>query len=560
MCAITGQGRSSLATCLGASFIVALGFAIMLPRLLSPEFGLLDDGHTVKVAKDLGLAASGGDVGLAWRLEHDRGRLRPAYWMFNAAQYLAWGQNARAFFLVNSAALGLTAVCVAGAVLLASGDRLAALLTGLSYVLLPPVVENYYTLSKQEVPFALLLAVALCCWAGARARADDNPARSRYLLIASAVALLLAYFTKETAQVMVLVAATWVVVQVLKPAVSRSDGAWRVDCWFLVVNAVFVALFWIGWLLSGIAPIATGSYSQRYSLSGATPLLGALGYLVWYLRDFPLLLPLLAFARWDARRRARDPWLLWLPVIWSLLWTSIMLPWSSVLEYYLLPAGLGVAVMTGLGLAATLRAVREPGRAIRIVAAVVLALVLLSLPVTLGNSVSNARVQLLTDTANARLIDFLHASAPSSAVVLVNIPRANEYVYEVLMHLSVLRERPDLRVDHAGADATQRPGPVLIATPIMVNQPSASVRLAVHEPGARHWRDELHRQLPARARRVYRRVEHTPLLATHLQRPFCPLLRALGAPNDNLLCTPPPDLLDRREFGYGWEVYQIDGG
>src|SRR5262249_30737117 len=152
--------------------------------------------------------------------------------------------------------------------------------------------------------------------------------------------------------------------------------------------------------------------------------------------------------------------------------------------------------------------------------------------------ISNARVQLATDTANARLIEFLDTRAPSPATALVNMPRPSEYVHEVFMHMRVFHHRPDLRVDYIDADATRWPGPVLIATPIMVNQPTASARLGIHAVGAQLWRDELHRRLPGDARLVYRGVERARLVSTHLQLPFCPLLLAYGVRN-NILCAPP---------------------
>ena len=65
-----------------ASVLAALTLAVMIPRLRSAQFGLLDDGVTMYVSRALGHALGAGDPGLILRLELERGRFRPLCWLF----------------------------------------------------------------------------------------------------------------------------------------------------------------------------------------------------------------------------------------------------------------------------------------------------------------------------------------------------------------------------------------------------------------------------------------------------------------------------------------------
>src|SRR4029453_992558 len=110
---------------------------VMTPRLLCPNFGLLDDGVTIEVARRI---VGQVDALLPFTLEVHRGRFRPWYWVHNALQYALWGPSPLGFFIANGVALLLTGLAVAAAVALATKDALASAFGGLAYLLSPPVV------------------------------------------------------------------------------------------------------------------------------------------------------------------------------------------------------------------------------------------------------------------------------------------------------------------------------------------------------------------------------------------------------------------------------------
>jgi hypothetical protein len=533
------------------SILAALTLAVMVPRLVSAQFGLLDDGVTIYVSRALGTALEQGDPTLVLRLEHERGRFRPCYWLFGALQHAVWGASPLGFFIGNALALLCTALCVSATVAGVSRDRLAGLLAGVAYVLSPPVIEGYYTLSKPEVPLALWLAVSLWGWVSARVEAERAPRRSRRLFVVSAVALFAAYFTKETAQVMVLVSGGWVLATWLTRRGAHPPGAARIDRWYLAVNLAWTTLFWAIRVGVGTAAIAAGGDSQRYALNGAAIVSSALGHAVWYARDFPLLVPLLAFLAWRRVRGTRlDPWLLAVPVLWVLAWTAIMLPWPTIYEYYLLPAAIGVAIVMGIGTTEVVRALSTlpgPGKAVAVALVIVM---IVCLPLTLANAVTNGRIQLAVDAANARVVDFLAATSPPGGRVLVHLTPPNEYVDELTLHL-VLKGRSDVRVQYRDDPATHDGQPALIARPYVSNRPMPGVRLPVPDRGAAPSPDADRGHLVQRVRQRLR------MLATPVPRSICDVLARSDA-HATLFCTGQRRFLDRRTFEYGWEVYRVD--
>jgi hypothetical protein len=525
---------------------------IMTPRLLCPNFGLLDDGVTIEVARRI---VGQGDALLPFTLEVHRGRFRPWYWVHNALQYALWGPSPLGFFIANGVALLLTGLAVAAAVALATKDALASAIGGLAYLLSPPVVENYYTLSKPEVPLALWLAVSLGGWAGARAQWETAPRRSRGLLAASALALLFAYLTKETAQAMLVVSVLCVIALRRLPGITRQPSAERIDRWCLAMNLAGTALFWAVRAAVGTAAIGAGGDSHHYAVSGQVLAASALRHLAWYVRDFPLLAPLLAFVWWRERHRLRaDPWLVLVSVFWIIAWTLIMLPWHSTFEYYLLPAAIGVSALTGIGMASVVRSLGASRRAVRMVARTLLILTVVLAFLSLATALTNGRLQVAIDAANQRLVDFLATAVVRHGTVLVNLSDPNEYVAELALHLHVLKDRRDVKVDYLGGRDLREGDAILVAAPMMRNQPTPSIRMAISEVDATRSHAALSARLGRQADVVYRHTERFRLLMAQLHAPLCVLVPGSAA-RAPLFCGS-RRFLDTRKFAYGWEVYR----
>ena len=124
---------------------IALAVSRQLPRLASPQFGLLDDGLTLQTGREvIGRWSS------TLHLIPETGRFFPAYWLAYSAVFGIVGVRPLAFFTVNLLLLaGLLAV-LARLVRLGGGTRLQAAIVAVLFAFSGPVVETFYTLSKAE--------------------------------------------------------------------------------------------------------------------------------------------------------------------------------------------------------------------------------------------------------------------------------------------------------------------------------------------------------------------------------------------------------------------------
>jgi len=280
----------------------------------------------------------------------------------------------------------------------------------------------------------------------------------------------------------------------------------------------------------------------------------------WLARDFPFLLPLLPLAAAAVvGGRSASRRLILYAGVWMAGWLAVYLPWPVTFEYYLLPFAFGAAALAGtvVGDAWTSRS-REHPAARRCVAWSVLVASASLWVAALVNASADARVQLAVDRANADLVDFL-AGLPGRSRVLVNT-RVNEYLIELPMHLSQIKRRPDIIVEHVTApDRTGPPAPDLfVVTAEMANKPTPTVRIALDEPGVRHDNAMLSAILAGRAEPVYRTARHTRLVELGIHRLLCPA--TVSPRSDVTYCPGDRGVIDRRLFSYGWQVHRLMRG
>jgi len=554
---ITPSTKRSLLIC---GLVALAATVVMLPRLVSPHFGLLDDGVLPIASAAVVRQITGQDLGALFRFESHKGLFRPVYWLWGGGQYLLWGANPLAFFLMLYLSLIATSLLVLGAVTTATKDPRAGLLAGLAFVLSPPVVENYYTASKAEPILALCLALSVWFLYRALDVADRDTPRSRRRLAAAAVFLLLGYLSKGTAHAMILVSGLWTITAWWRQGRSGDSQRFGVVRWYFIANLACAGIYWGAVALSGTAGIAAGGYSSGYTFAPGTMIKSLLSHVAFYIRDFPLFLILGGvWAATAMRARDGEPssvrWLVVDCTSWVVGWTAIMLPWQSTLEYRLLPVSIGVSMATGILLSAFARQeYRTPRRMGWVAKGTLIAGLGLTL-VVLINDVTNARIQLTVDASNMALIDHLASHAPPNGTVLVNLPEPSEYVWEVRQHLAAFRGRRDIKVGyfHGGEDVA--PG-TFVATPVVRHQPFPTVRVELYESGVQAWNAELSARLGDRTTLVYREVARVPLLYVALEQPVCPVLLAANI-QDGVYCGTGRPVIDRRVFQYGWEVYVV---
>ncbi|RPI34138.1 MAG: hypothetical protein EHM70_03820 [Chloroflexota bacterium] len=522
---------------------------LMLPRLVSPHFGLFDDGTTIIRAQEI---ASG-----TWNLEEDleAGRTRPLYWLFYTATYSLFGANPFWFFVVNTLVLAGTALGILYLVRQMGGSRLQAGLTALLFALSGPVIENFYTLSKAE-PLQMALLVLSMVWLAPFARLNRRWKKGLAFLAAT-LTLLLAAAAKETTLFVFPISAVWLAAAWIRRLRGSSEGFEARGTYFLA-NGLAVAGSLALRSLFVSQGLTSGSYTNGYVIDPARMLSAALSWLGWLGRDFIYLVPLvlLAVAVFVARKKISQEVLLFDSLVWMAAWVAVYLPWSFTIEYYLLPFAFGFSFFAGILLVQALDLLKTASQPWRIAVGALLGVTLILFLVTQANNATNARIQLTIDEANAEVLDFVAANAPQGATVLVNIQFSNEYIRQIRSHLTALRHRSDLSVDQfkfQGIDPNE-PGlePHFILSPSITNQPLLAVRMGEVEETQVTWNKTLKSTLDVNWTTILTTNHAFPMLNIDIPRLFCPLAPALD------YCALSIPIIDRRAFTYGWTVYNLE--
>ena len=526
---------------------LAVAGLVMLPRLASPQFGLLDDGLTLQTGREVI-----GHWSTALHLIPETGRFFPAYWLVYSAIFGIVGARPLGFFAVNVALLaGLLAVLVR-VVRWSGGTTWSAAVAVLLFASCGPAIESFYTLSKAEPLQLSWIAVSLLATAAGALAA--SPARRAGLIGLAAGALLLAYATKETSLVLVPISLGWLAVEWW--SIRESGPFRRFAVTYGAINLVAAAAFVV--LRAHYAPLALaeGSYTRAYTLH-----LGVIGPALfrisaWLVRDFAFLLPLLAFAVLSPSGDAASRRLIRYAGVWMGGWLGVFLPWPATFEYYLLPFALGAAVLAGfvVGDAWIASGRPHPGTRPWFARAVLAASGVLWL-VAIANATADARVQLTVDRANADLVDFL-AGLPAGSRVVLNTA-VNEYVAELPMHLSLIKGRPDIAVEHVTRASRDRSpsADVFVVTAEVANRPWPTVRVAPDQPlveGDPATASELRTGRPDP---VYRAARQARLTEIGIHRLLCRVaVSPLAEPG---YCPGDRGVFDWQVFSYGWRVQSL---
>jgi hypothetical protein len=526
----------------------ALAVLVMLPRLASPQFGLLDDGLTLRTGHE-----TVGRWSSVLALIPETGRFFPAYWLVYSAVVGVVGVRPLAFFIFNVLMLAGLLSLLARLVQLSGGTRLEISLALVLFATCGPSIEAFYTLSKAEPLQMLWIGVSLLTVA-ASAREPRGWRRAGFVALA-VVATVLAYATKETSVVLVAISIAWVVIEWSLPG-GRPEGTRFTITYAAVTIAAAAAFFTLRWRYASLS-LADGTYTRAYRFEAETLGPALFRIAAWLARDFGFLVPLLVaavvalrYARPQSRRATLYA------CVWMAGWLAVYAPWPATFEYYLLPFAFGAALFAGL-VVGSLRAAcgdRASATPRRVAWSALVASALLWAP-AIVNAAADARVQLAVDRANADLVEFL-GGLPARSRIVVNTVHPNEYLYELPLHLAEITRRPDLVVQHVGvfAPGDRVPAGVFVVTPRMTNQPGPTVRIALYEAGVRRDTSRLDEMLRGGGELVYTTERHVPLLELGLQRLLC---RVARAPFIDVTFCARGAVVDARTFTYGWQVHRL---
>jgi len=244
-------------------------------------------------------------------------------------------------------------------------------------------------------------------------------------------------------------------------------------------------------------------------------------------------------------------------LLWMAAWVFVYLPWVFTVEYYMLPFALGAAFLGAYLIEQVwiLLHSSPPSEVLLPVLCILLSFVLFL--ATMANNLSNARIQLAVDATNAEALIQISRTLPRDSTVLVNIQSANEYVDEIPIHLTVIWDRPDIKIYPVILqDGKQKEVSGLkqyfILSPFMQNQPKLSVRLGVLENTQQRWNQSLNEVYLDQLQEIYRTENSFTMSNIDLLSLACPFMRGRS------YCANNPSAIDRRVFSYGWMLYKVE--
>lgn len=522
---------------------------IMLPRLISAQFGLMDDGRALTIAQ--------GIVHGKWDLSWDviAGRARPIYWTAFAFWYWLAGGHPFWYFLGNLMVFSATTFLLIHLVVDLGGSKTQAWLTGMVFTLSTSVIENVYTLSKAE-NFQVLLMLSAIMLVVLAARLSGG-IRFWLLLLTSTILLLVASFTKESTLLLLPIAFVWWAIALIGRLKHLPLAIFieKVSRWHIFCSLVSGVVFYIGRtiLLSSSKILGVGQSSDFY-FDRSNILNSLIRWGGWILRDYIWLLPIaLIVLVWCLiKHRWPRSGLWWLAVVWMAFWLGMYIPWHFAVEYYLLPFAAGTAVLMGVLYIEILELIKQPNHVWKWVGLGTLTLTTLLLFTSQANSYTDATIQLAQDRANTNVLEYVAENAPERSQVMVNIQLANEYIEQMQLMLANFYHRPDLQlVNYQGEDLSPqimqaRKTYFLLAD--LTNHPKMTVRMGLDEPSLQLWNASV---MPALSdwSEVYQVSEDPYILTVDYPRLLCSIIKRAN------YCSAGAGLVNFKPFHYQWTVY-----
>jgi hypothetical protein len=521
---------------------------IMLPRLVSPQFGLMDDGRGIVIARGM----MHGKLDLGWDIL--AGRFRPVYWAAFAFWYMLADGHAFWYFLGNLIVFSATTLVIIRLVIELGGSNLQAWVSGLIFSLSPPVIENVYSLSKAENLQLFLLCAAI--WMVVIAIKAGRGYIYWLSLVGAFLLIQITCFTKESTLLMIPISLAWWLLACLGRFrhINAAIFAKKVTRWILVISLLCGGVFILARSIFFSSKIISVGVGSNFSFEFSQIISGVVRWGGWLMRDFMWLLPLiLVVFVWCLFKKRSPRSGLWLFAgVWMVAWLGLYIPWYFGAEYYLLPFTAGVAVLAGVLWVELIEIIRDPGRIWKTIGYFSFGLTGLLLLATQANSVTDASVQLAQDAANASVLEYVAKNAPLGSNVLVNIQLANEYIDQMEFLLNYEYGRTDLQFDrYQGQDLSQLAGQfpaVFVLVADLENQPKMTVRMGFVEDTLDIWNSILLPKLES-WKEAFRVTRERTILTIDFPRLLCPVL------NLENFCSSDGGLVNLWNLRYRWTVY-----
>ena len=529
-----------------APFLFA--FLILLPRLISPQFGFFDDASTLSQSQSF----LQGDFSMEKDME--AGRFRPVYWLYYTLIYAFAGYHSFWYYLGNLVLLFALLIEIRLLIKQSGGVEWQIQLASFLFLFSMPIVENFYTLSKGEPLQMILLLGAILLL---DPKPSDRPGKLRGKSLLAGLLLLLAIMVKETAIIMVPLTVLWA----LYPTLSKANSlkANRPYYWRLAAGAsLSVAGFFISRRVVQATSLLGGSYTNKYMINLGEMLERVLRWITQYTFYFLFTVPIILLLIWFIIKKVRVDEDLKFKLFrwgtWCVLWFAIYLPWEFAKTYYLLPFALGVAMVVGLSAPIVIKQIKEFNLFSRVVTVVLAVLSGVLFLLTIPSYITNARVQLAFDKANDQMLRYVVNDTPANAVILLNIETYKEYTEKIEEYLFTHYNREDivfLNIDQALMETVDERNQAYVLVPIIDNQPELTVRAGVIETYQDVWDQKFFDKTTNHRDFLVSFEESFRLSNINLPVVLCQFGLEAG------FCQTPDILIDTRPFSYRWEIYQI---
>lgn len=523
---------------------------IMLPRLMSPQFGLFDDGWIyTEVQKILQ-----GDFSMQY--DNQAGRFRPLYWLYFTAIYLLAGSNPVWFFIGHWFILIILLVEMRVLLKFWQAEDWQILFTSLVFLFSIPIIENFYTLSKGD-PLSLVFILISLIILEELKRLNTRTSKWIYIFL-EFVSGLCAIWAKETAYIMAPISAVWAGMAFLYRKFLSKNERQAYLIYFLCMAVAMIAFFLIRAII-GTPSVTGGTFTERYSFTLDALLSNIPRWFTLYINYYLYLIPfgvmalIVLMVNRDIKPNQKFLYFSW--GIWILAWVGALIPWEYARAYYLLAFSFGVSILIGLIAPEIRNLLQHSKNSLRFGMKFLTFIFFLVALASLTHYRTHAKTQLIFDRMNYEMLEITKEITPKKGFVFSNFETKKEYVEGIEYFLIDMYGLDKIHYDHVDMETMERlhwHSGGIVLMPYVSNLPKLTVRAGVDEEFTMAWNEIVIRNkgeilvLLTNVRDQYRIVNlNLPVL-------FCPVIG-----NRGFYCKNPDPFFDISIFEYGWDIYQI---
>jgi hypothetical protein len=426
------------------------------------EFWWVDDGWDIFIAQKI--LDSIGHFNLEWLdiiFNESGGRLRAMYWIYQATEHLIGGNNPTLHFLVHYLVILGAALLIFRIVLYLTKSGLSAFFASILYVLIPLNTENIFRLGPQEPLLGLFLAVSIY-----------------YLLknktYSSILFLLFAILTKENGFVLWIPVLFYYLAKriVLK---TRDKSLEKYTLWGII--------FTIPVILNTL--LRRGGYSGFYTFEIDKIMSHFISYISLINEAFSPLLVIFvttflfrSFVIFRNGKHKKYGEGLLRQAMFLLMFFALIVvqsPWAYVLNRYVMPATIGLVIFMGMELIGIINYLVQTKKSkILPLLTAVFAIYLISfLWINTAHVFLSGQLSAHQTSFIQSLYKSLAKEVPANGVVLLNfreVDSTKELVIETGMHLDLLYNRSDIKVDYLDLNELPNADYIIVGTPQVPEQ------------------------------------------------------------------------------------------